>query len=89
MDSYDIQWKRSAAQDLSNIDRKKISRLINAIESLAINPFPAQYRKLQGTNKLYRIRVGDYRIIYQVDTNKNFLTIYYVRHRREAYRKRR
>jgi len=63
MDSYDIQWKRSAEKDL--------------------------YRKLQGTNKLYRIRVGDYRIIYQVDTNKNFLTIYYVRHRREAYRKRR
>ena len=89
MDSYDIQWKRSAAQDLSNIDRKQISRLIKAIESLAINPFPTQYRKLQGTNKLYRIRVGDYRIIYQVDTNKNFLTIYYVRHRREAYRKRR
>ncbi|MCK4309221.1 MAG: type II toxin-antitoxin system RelE/ParE family toxin [Candidatus Atribacteria bacterium] len=89
MDSYDIQWKRSAEQDLSNIDRKQISRLIKAIESLAINPFPTQYRKLQGTNKLYRIRVGDYRVIYQVATNKNFLTIYYVRHRREAYRKRR
>ncbi|MBU1035702.1 type II toxin-antitoxin system RelE/ParE family toxin [bacterium] len=58
MDSYDIQWKRSAEKDLLGIDN------------------------------FYRIRVGDYRVIYQVDTNKDFLTIYYVRHRREAYRKR-
>ncbi|MFH1938839.1 MAG: type II toxin-antitoxin system RelE/ParE family toxin [bacterium] len=88
MDSYDIQWKRSAEKDLLGIDQKQIPRLIKAIEPLAINPFPTQYRKLQGTDKLYRIRVGDYRVIYQVDTNKDFLTIYYVRHRREAYRKR-
>ena len=46
------------------------------------------YRKLQSTSKLYRIRVGDYRVIYQVDTNKDFPTIYYVRHRRKAHRKR-
>ena len=88
MDSYDIQWKRSAAQDLSNIDRKQIPRLIKSIESLAINPFPTRYRKLQGTNKLFRIRVGNYRVIYQVDTNKHFLTIYYIRHRRKVCRKR-
>jgi len=88
MDSYDIQWKRSAEKDLLGIDQKQIPRLIKAIEPLAINPFPTQYRKLQGTDKLYRIRVGDYRVIYQVDTNKDFLTIYYVRHRIEAYRKR-
>ncbi len=88
MDSYDIQWKRSAEKDLLGIDQKQIPRLIKAIESLAVNPFPTQYRKLQSTSKLYRIRVGDYRVIYQVDTNKDFLTIYYVRHRREAYRKR-
>ena len=88
MDSYDIQWKRSAAQDLSNIDRKQIPRLIKSIESLAINPFPTRYRKLQRTNKLFRIRVGDYRVIYQVDTNENALTIFYVRHRKDVYRKR-
>lgn len=88
MDSYDIQWKKSAEKDLLGIDYKQIPRLIKAIESLAVNPFPTQYRKLQSTSKLYGIRVGDYRVIYQVDTNKNFLTIYYVRHRKEVYRKR-
>jgi len=40
MDSYDIQWKRSAEKDLLGIDQKQIPRLIKAIESLAINPFP-------------------------------------------------
>jgi len=88
MGSYNIQWKRSAEQDLLNIDRKQISRIIKAIESLITNPFPIQHCKLQGTNKLFRIRVGYYRVIYQVDTNENILTIYYVRHRKDAYRKR-
>ncbi|HAJ31926.1 MAG TPA: hypothetical protein DCK79_00910 [Candidatus Atribacteria bacterium] len=57
------------------------------MESLAKNPFPRQYRKLQGTDNFYRIRIGDYRVIYQVDNNKDFLTIYYIRHRRDVYRK--
>lgn len=61
MDSYDIQWKKSAEKDLLGIDQKQIPRLIKAIESLAINPFPTQYRKLQGTDNFYRIRIGNYR----------------------------
>lgn len=88
MDSYDIQWKKSAEKDLFNIDHQQIPRIIKSIESLIKNPFPKQCLKLHGTDKLYRIRIGDYRVIYQVDTNKFFLTIYYIRHRREAYRKR-
>ena len=88
MDSYDIRWKKSAEKDLLGIDYKQIPRITKSIESLAKNPFSRQYRKLQGTDNFYRIRVGDYRVIYQVDTNKDFLTIYYIRHRREAYRKR-
>ena len=88
MDSYNIQWKKSAEKDLLNIDHQQIPRIIKAIESLITNPFPVLHRKLQGTNKLYKIRVGYYRVIYQVDTNENILTIYYVRHRKDAYRKR-
>ena len=85
MDSYNIQWKKSAEKDLLNIDRQQIPRIIKSVESLIKNPFPKQCLKLHGTNKLFRIRIGDYRVIYQVDTNKDFLTIYYIRHRREAY----
>ncbi|MEW6456443.1 MAG: type II toxin-antitoxin system RelE/ParE family toxin [Acidobacteriota bacterium] len=84
---YKVQWKHSAEKDLSKIDLKDIPRIIEAVDSLANNPFPPQNRKLQAVERFYRIRVGDYRVIYQVDTKSKTVTIYYVRHRRDAYRK--
>jgi mRNA interferase RelE/StbE len=45
------------------------------IESLAENPFPAQSGKMKGAESSYRLRVGDYRVIYQVDTEKNIITV--------------
>jgi len=56
------------------------------IERLKADPFPRQAIKLSGTKRLYRIRVGDYRIVYEVDTQVKKVTIHYVRHRREVYR---
>ena len=88
MDSYNIQWKKSAEKDLLNIDHQQIPRIIKSVESLIKNPFPNQSLKLHGTNKLYRIRIGNYRVIYQVNNNENILTIFYVRHRKDVYRKR-
>ena len=87
MGSYEIRWKGSAERDLRNIDPQQILRVIQAIESLVDNPFPSQCRKLRGSERDYRIRVGDYRVIYQVDVKAKVVTIYHVRHRREAYRK--
>lgn len=60
MDSYDIRWKQSAERDLRRIERQQIAQIIRATESLSNDPFAPQHRKLQGTEKLYRIRVGDY-----------------------------
>ena len=87
MASFEIQFKSSAERDLQNIDKQYIPRIIKTIESLAANPFPLQYCKLRGTERLYRIRVGDYRVIYQVDTEAKIVTIYSIRHRRSAYRR--
>lgn len=87
MGSYEIRWKGSAERDLRNIDPQQIPRIIQAIEFLVDNPFPSQCRKLRGSERDYRIRIGDHRVIYQVDVKTKVLTIYYVRHRREAYRK--
>ena len=56
------------------------------IEGLRTDPFPRQAVKLSGTERLYRIRVGDYRIVYEVDTQAKQIVIHYVRHRREVYR---
>jgi len=88
MDSYEIRWKNSAEQDLRKINAQQIPRIIKVVESLADDPFPPQHRKLQGSEQDYRIRVGDYRIIYQVENKTKVIVIYHVRHRKEAYRKR-
>lgn len=85
---YEIRWKGSAERELRKIDLQQIPRVIQAIESLVDNPFPPQCRKLRGSERDYRIRVGDYRTIYQVDVKVQVVPIYHVRHRREAYRKR-
>jgi len=87
MDSYEIRWKIAAQQDLQNIDPQQVPKIINAIERLVDNPFPLKHRKLRGSEQDYRIRVGNYRVIYQVDTEAKIVIIFYVRHRREAYRK--
>lgn len=87
MDSYGIRWKNSAEHDLRNIDHQQIPRVIKAVEALADTPFPSSARKLRGSERIYRIRVGDYRVIYQVDTELKIVIIYHLRHRKRAYRR--
>lgn len=67
MGSYEIKWKGTAERDLRKLDKQHIPGIVNAVESLSDNPYPTQYRKLQGSERNYRIRSGDYRVIYEVD----------------------
>jgi mRNA interferase RelE/StbE len=87
MESYKIYWKKSAENDLLSLDQKIVPRIIDKIESLAKNPFPIHTRKLHGTNKIKKIRVGNYRIVYLADTEENIVTIYYISQRKEVYRR--
>ena len=87
MVSHEVLWKGSAERDLKNIDPQQVPRIIKAVESLIDDPFPPQHRKLRASASDYRIRVGDYRVIYKVDTKAKVVTIHYVRHRSQAYRR--
>ena len=87
MDSYRILWKRSAERDLRGIERQHVPRIIKAIELLPNNPFPSQCCKLKDTEDFYRIRVGDHRIIYHVEFKTNTIIIFYIRHRKKAYKR--
>jgi len=87
MASYKVEWKRPAEKDLRRIDRLRIPSIVEAVDALAQNPFPAETRKLHGTAHQYRIRVGDYRVVYQVDEKSGVVTVYHVRHRKEVYRR--
>lgn len=86
MASYKVRLKPTAEKDLRKLPKPLIPRILHKIEALAFDPFPAQVTKLANAERLYRVRVGDYRIIYEVDTRDTLVTIFYIRHRREAYR---
>ncbi len=86
MASYRLLLKPSVEKDLRSLPKGTLQRLITRIEGLAQEPMPRQSVKLTGAERLYRLRVGDYRIIYGVDHDARLVTVHYVRHRKEAYR---
>lgn len=86
MESYSINFKPSVEKDLRALPKSVASRVMERIERLRANPLPQQALKLSDAERLYRLRVGDYRIVYEVDTQAKRVTIHYVRHRREVYR---
>lgn len=87
MGSFKIELKRSVEHDLRKIDRQFILKILDGIENLSENPFALQSRKMKGAETSYRLRIGDYRVIYQVNTIEKIVTVYHVRHRKDAYKK--
>ena len=86
MASYSIVFKPSVEKDVRALPPSVIARLMKKIEALKNNPYPRQSIKLASTERLYRLRVGDYRIVYGVDDKAKEIIVHYVRHRREIYR---
>lgn len=86
MDSYRIEWRNSTRRDLRRIAREHVSRIVAAVEDLAYEPRPTGCTKLSGSERAYRIRVGDYRIIYEIFDDAVFVEIVRVAHRRDVYR---
>jgi mRNA interferase RelE/StbE len=86
MQRYEIRFARSARKDLQSLPIDIAESLLKKIESLATNARPPGSRKLIGANDLWRIRAGDYRIVYKIDDSKRLVDITLVRHRREVYR---
>ena len=83
---YAVLLEKSAARFLLRLrDAKLKSRLDEAIESLADDPRPPGCRKLAGTTDRYRVRVGDYRIVYRIHDGKVTVLVLVIGHRREVY----
>ena len=83
---YRIFLERTAEKDLGRLSRDIHERIIAAIQQLARNPRPAGARKLTGAKNYWRIRVGDYRVIYEITDTIRVVRVNRVRHRREVYR---
>jgi mRNA interferase RelE/StbE len=85
MESYRIVIKKSAAKEIERIEKKDRIRIVEKIRSLASDPHPAGSKKLSGQNK-YRIRQGNYRILYQVINEELVINVVRVGHRRDIYK---
>lgn len=85
MGSYRIEWKRSALKELKRLPREALTRILRSVEDLAANPFPAGVKKLVGSEHTYRVRVGDYRVLYDVLGQRLVVEIIRVGHRRDVY----
>ena len=83
---YSVTLSRSARKELQKLPPQLVERIFPKIESLAVQPRPAGCKKLQGGQSLWRIRVGDYRVVYSLDALRELVDIVAVRHRSEAYR---
>ena len=68
MASYNVILKPSLQKDFRRLTPQLLARVFERIKKLQINPFPPQALKLSGAERLYRLRIGDYRIIYEVGT---------------------
>ncbi len=84
MASYRIELVGHAEKDLRRLNPHLVSNILRRIEALADDPIPHQSQKLRGAERTYRLRVGDYRVIYEVDPTARTVVVYYIRHRREA-----
>ena len=83
--SYSIEILRVAQKQLAKIDRQQQSRIIDAIQSLADEPRPSGCKKLSG-RPAWRIRVGSYRVIYEIEDDKLIVLIIAIGNRKQIYR---
>ena len=87
--AYAVILKPAALRDLRKLPEDARRRIAVTIDSLAGEPRPTGVEKLQGEAELYRVRVGDYRIVYQVESKAPVVVVVRIGHRREVYRRQR
>ena len=85
MAKYKIEIKRSAVKEISKLPTKELKRILKKIKLLADNPRPFGAIKLSGDEK-FRIRIGNYRILYQIFDEKLIVFVVKVAHRKEVYK---
>lgn len=83
---YEVYLERTAEKDLRRLSADDYNHIITYIKALAKEPRPSGCRKITGSKSDWRIRLGDYRIIYEVNDKEKIVKVMRVRHHREAYR---
>lgn len=86
MVDYAIVFARSARKELQNLDPQVARRIIKQIEGLVTDPRPSGVVKLEGATDLWRIRVGQWRVVYRISNRDRLVDVVAVRHRSDVYR---
>lgn len=85
MAKYTVDIKQSARRELEDLSNSLVARLVPKIGGLAANPRPSGCRKLRGYKDLWRIRVGNYRVVYFIDDDRKTVSVTRIAHRRDVY----
>ncbi|WP_236793854.1 type II toxin-antitoxin system RelE/ParE family toxin [Amycolatopsis sp. GM8] len=85
-DPYGIEWRPAARKELDRLDRPVRARILRKIAALADDPRPHGVVRLTGTSDLWRIRIGDYRVVYTIEDNRLIVTVVRVAPRGAVYR---
>ncbi len=86
MNDYEVILRPAAQRDLRKISEPFYGRIVTALNNLKENPRPAGVRKLAGQDNEWRLRVGDYRTLFEIDDLERIVRVFRIAHRREAYR---
>ena len=86
MASFDVTVASSVHRDVRRLDPGLVRRLFTVMAALGDSPLPDGVRKLTGSESSYRVRVGDYRVLYDVDFRNRRVRVYKILRRRDAYR---
>lgn len=87
MECYNIEWRPSTKKDLKKISKAEVQRIISTVEGLSNQPRPPGSTKLSGSDLTYRIRVGNYRVIYEIHDETILIEVVKIGHRKDVYRK--
>jgi len=83
---YEVYLERRAERDLKKLSTDNFYRIVTRVKALAEDPRPDGCRKITGTESDWRIRIGEYRVIYEIDEKSRAVRVIRIRHRREVYR---
>ncbi|MFH1730261.1 MAG: type II toxin-antitoxin system RelE/ParE family toxin [Planctomycetota bacterium] len=83
---YEVYLERTSERDLKKLSPQYFRQVIECIKALSAHPRPSGCRKITGSKNDWRIRIGSYRVIYEVDDKAKAVRVMRVKHRREAYR---
>ncbi len=86
MVEYEVRFVNSAANEFRSLPIYIKSQIEMIVEELKKNPRPFGVHKLKGHERLYRIRIKEYRLVYEIDDKTKLIRVTRVRHRREVYR---